>query len=93
MATWSKAIDTYGYLRTEPAALREELERLAATLKQAAKSEGAEAFKAAADAARRLADRADRGQAELERAIRHKPLAAVALAGAAAFLLALLVRR
>ena len=93
MATCSKAKDTYGYLGTESAALREELERLAATIEQAAKSEGAEAIKAAAHAARRLADQVDHGHAELERAIRQKPLAAVALAAAAGFLLALLVRR
>ena len=93
MTSCSKGKDTYGHLGTEPAALREELERLAAIIEQAAKGEGAEAVKAAAEAARRLADRVDRGQAELERAIRQKPLAAVALAGAAGFLLALLVRR
>jgi ElaB/YqjD/DUF883 family membrane-anchored ribosome-binding protein len=93
MATGSKGKDRYGYLGSEPGALREELERLAATIEQAAKSGGAEAIKAAADAARGLADRVDRGHAELERAIRHRPLAAVALAGAAGFLLALLVRR
>jgi len=89
----SNAKDTYGYLGTEGAALREELERLAATIEQAAKSEGAEAMKAAADTARRLAGRVDQGQAELERLIRQKPLAAVGLAAAAGFLLALLVRR
>ena len=93
MTSGSKGKDTYGYLGTEPSALREELGRLAAIIEQAAKGEGAEAIKAAADAARRLADRVDRGQAELEHAIRQKPLAAVALAAAAGFLLALLVRR
>jgi ElaB/YqjD/DUF883 family membrane-anchored ribosome-binding protein len=91
--TTAKGKDTFGYLGTERAALREELERLANSIEQAAKSEGADAVRAAADTARRLAQRLGEGQAELEEAIRQKPLAAVALAGAAGFLLALLVRR
>ena len=41
----------------------------------------------------RLAERAGKGQAELEQLIRQKPIAAVAVAGVAGFLLALLVRR
>lgn len=91
--TTGDAKDTYGYLGTERKALRDELERLATTIEQAAKSEGGEAVKAAAEAARKLAGRLGDSQAELEQAIRRNPLAAVALAGAAGFLLALLVRR
>ena len=91
--TKSKPADTYGHLGTEDGTLRAELERLAVTIEQAAKGEGAEALKAAADAARRLAERAGQGQAELEQLIRQKPLTAVAVAGLAGFLLALVVRR
>jgi ElaB/YqjD/DUF883 family membrane-anchored ribosome-binding protein len=89
----TKPADIYGHLGSEGAALKSELERLAETIEQAAKGEGAEAMKAAAETARRLADSVGKGQAQLESAIREKPLAAVALAGAAGFLLALLVRR
>jgi hypothetical protein len=89
----AKPKDTYGQLGTEDGTLRGELERLAGMIEQAAKGEGAEALKVAADAARRLADQAGKGQAELEQLIRQKPLTAVAIAGAAGFLLALLVRR
>lgn len=91
--TAAKPKDTLGFPGTEDGTLRAELERLAATIEQAAKGEGAEAMKAAADAARRLADQAGKGQAELEQLIRQKPLAAVAVAGVAGFLLAMLVRR
>jgi ElaB/YqjD/DUF883 family membrane-anchored ribosome-binding protein len=91
--TGSKTKDTNGFLGPSDGTLRGELEHLAATIEQAAKGEGAEALKAAADAARRLADQAGKGQAELEQLIRQKPLMAVAVAGAAGFLLALLVRR
>lgn len=110
MAT-GKAKDTYGYLGTESMALREELERLAAAIERAAKTEGAEAMKAAGEAAREilarattmvdgLADKAEdakalagEGRAQLESAIRDKPLVAVGLAALAGFLLAALVRR
>jgi hypothetical protein len=91
--TAAKPKDTYGFLGTEDGTLRGELERLAGMIEQAAKGEGAEAMKAAADAARRLADQAGKGQAELEQLIRQKPLTAVAIAGVTGFLLALLVRR
>ncbi len=50
--------DKFGYLGTDPAALREELDQLLATLQDLAKAEGAEAARAASDAARRVADRA-----------------------------------
>ena len=53
-----KTKDTYGSLGTESVALREELERLAAAIERAAKSEGAEAMKAAGDAAREILARA-----------------------------------
>jgi ElaB/YqjD/DUF883 family membrane-anchored ribosome-binding protein len=94
-----------------PMALHEQLDQLSAALRDVAKAEGAEAIKAASDAARRiaerasaiseeLADRADavtaaatKGRGQLEQAIREQPLAAVSLAAAAGFLLALLVRR
>ncbi|MFO1159133.1 MAG: hypothetical protein U1E60_09875 [Reyranellaceae bacterium] len=51
--------DRFGYLGTEPMALREALEQLAAALQDLAKAEGAEAIKAASDGARRIAERAD----------------------------------
>jgi ElaB/YqjD/DUF883 family membrane-anchored ribosome-binding protein len=110
MAT-RKAKDTYGYLGTESIALREQVERLTAAIEQAAKTEGAEAVKAAGEAAREvlaraatmvdeLAGKADaakaaagEGRAELESAIRDKPLVAVSLAALAGFLLATLIRR
>ena len=50
--------DTFGYLGTEPMALREQLDQLSTALQELAKAEGAEAIKAASDAARRAADRA-----------------------------------
>src|SRR5262249_4889689 len=83
----AKPKDTYGHPGTEDGTLRGELERLAGMIEQAAKGEGGEALKGAADAARRLADQAGKGQAELEQLIRQKPLTAVAIAGAAGFLL------
>ena len=43
--------DTFGYLGTEPMALREQLEQLSAALQEMAKAEGAEAVKAAASRA------------------------------------------
>ena len=87
-----------------PTALHEQLDQLSAALRDVAKAEGAEAIKTASDAARRiadeLADKADtvaaaagKGRGQLEQAIRDQPLAAVALAAAAGFLLAVLVRR
>jgi len=94
-----------------PTALHEQLDQLSAALRDVAKAEGAEAIKAASDAARRiaertsaiaeeLADKADavsaaaaKGRGQLEQVIRDQPLAAVSLAAAAGFLLALLVRR
>ena len=101
------AKDTSSY----PKALNEQLDQLSAALRDVAKAEGAEAIKAASDAARRIADRASaiadeltdkadavtaaaaKGRGQLEQAIRDQPLAAVSLAAAAGFLLALLVRR
>ena len=85
-------------------ALQEQLDRLTAALRDVAKAEGDEAIKATSDAARRiaeeLAEKADavasaagKGRGQLEQAIREQPLTAVALAAAAGFLLALLVRR
>ena len=50
--------DTFGYLGTEPMALREQLDQLAAALERMAKAEGAEAMKAAGEAAKRLGDQA-----------------------------------
>jgi ElaB/YqjD/DUF883 family membrane-anchored ribosome-binding protein len=90
-----------------PAALHEQLDQLSAALRDMAKAEGADAIKAASDAARRIAERASaiaeelddvtaaaaKGRGRLEEAIRDQPLAAVALAAAAGFLVALLVRR
>lgn len=91
--TAGKSKDSYGYLGTEGSALRDELERLAGLIEQAAKGQGEEALKAAAETARDLADRVGKGQAEIEEMIRQRPLAAVGLAGLAGFLLAVLVRR
>ena len=103
--------DSHGTLGAESAALREELERLVASIEQAAKSEGAEAMKAAGETAREILDRAttmvdelagradaakamaSEGRAQLEGAIRDKPLAAVATAALAGFVLAALIRR
>jgi ElaB/YqjD/DUF883 family membrane-anchored ribosome-binding protein len=108
--TARKTQDTNGSLGAESAALREELERLAATIERAVKSEGAEAMKAAGEAAREILARATtmvdalagktdaakamaEGRVQLEAAIRDKPLAAVAIAALAGFVLAALVRR
>jgi len=105
-----KTKDPDGSLGTESAALREELERLAAAIEQAAKSEGAEALKEAGETAREILARATtmvdefagktdaakamaEGRLQLEAAIRDKPLAAVAIAALAGFVLAALVRR
>ena len=51
--------DTFGYLGTEPMALREQLDQLAAALQDLAKADGAEAIKAASEAARRIAKEAN----------------------------------
>jgi ElaB/YqjD/DUF883 family membrane-anchored ribosome-binding protein len=104
--TASKTKDAYGHLGTESLALREELERLAAAIERVARSEGAEAMKAAGEAAREILARATamvdgiagkavagEGRAQLEAAIRDKPLVAVSVAALAGFLLAALVRR
>ena len=56
--TARKTTDTNGSLGTETAALRQELERLVATIEQAAKSEGAEALKAVGESAREILARA-----------------------------------
>ncbi len=56
MGTGTK--DTFGYLGTEPMALKEQLDQLAASLQGLAKAEGAEAIKAAGEAARRIAEEA-----------------------------------
>ncbi|MBY0322730.1 MAG: hypothetical protein K2X72_28685 [Reyranella sp.] len=88
----------------DPISLHEQLDQLTAALRDVAKAESAEAIKAASDAARRiaeeLAEKADavaaatsKGRGQVEQAIRDQPLTAVALAAAAGFLLALLVRR
>jgi ElaB/YqjD/DUF883 family membrane-anchored ribosome-binding protein len=85
-------------------ALHEQLDQLTAALRDVAKAEGAEAIKATSDAARRIAEElaeraeaaaaaAGKGRGQLEQAIRDQPLAAVALAAVAGFLLAVLVRR
>ena len=103
--------DTFGYLGTEPTALKEQLDQMAIAMQDLAKAEGAEAIKAASEAARRIAEQANaivkelgdkadavgvvaaRGRSHAEEAIRKQPLAAVSLAAAAGFLLAMLVRR
>jgi ElaB/YqjD/DUF883 family membrane-anchored ribosome-binding protein len=96
--------DTLGYLGTEPMAVRELLEQLAAALEDVAKAEGAEAVKTARETARRLADdlaakardakaAASEHRDELESLVRERPWVALSLAAAAGFLLATLVRR
>lgn len=103
--------DTFGYLGTEPMALKEQLDQFAAALQDLAKAEGAEAIKVASEAARQIAEQANaivkelgekagavsvaatKGRSQAEDAIRRQPLAAVSLAAAAGFLLAMLVRR
>lgn len=50
--------DTSGYLDVESMALREQLNQLTAALEEVAKAEGAEAMKAASEAARRIARQA-----------------------------------
>ena len=69
--------DTFGSLGTEPVELREEFERLMAALDEMAKAEGAEAVKATAEAARRMAGRAS----ELAEELAVKARAAAATAG------------
>jgi ElaB/YqjD/DUF883 family membrane-anchored ribosome-binding protein len=64
------------------AALREQLEALVSSLEKLARIEGNEALKVALQ-----------GRGTLEKAVREQPLAALGLAAAAGFLLALLVRR
>lgn len=51
--------DRFGYLGTEPTALKEQLDELAAALQDLAKAEGTEAIKAANEAARRIAEQAN----------------------------------
>ncbi|CAN5923646.1 hypothetical protein BH11PSE3_BH11PSE3_49750 [soil metagenome] len=48
----------YGYLGTEPMALREQMDELVAALETMARAEGAEAIKAAAETVRRIAGQA-----------------------------------
>ena len=87
-----------------PTALHEQLDQLSAALRDVAKAESAEAIKTTSDAARRIAEElaekaeavaaaAGKSRGQLEQAIREQPLPAVALAAAAGFLLAVLVRR
>ena len=91
---------------TERAALREQIEQLTAAIERAAKAEGADAVKAAGEAAREVAARVTAlvdefaGKAsvgerrkQLEASIREQPLVAVSLAAAAGFILAALLRR
>jgi len=51
--------DTFGYLGTEPTALKDQLDELASALQDLAKAEGNEAIKAAGEAARRVAEQAN----------------------------------
>jgi ElaB/YqjD/DUF883 family membrane-anchored ribosome-binding protein len=86
--------DRFGYLGTEAAALREHLDQASAAIARAVQSEGTEAATAAAEAARELLARAvDAGQEGLADIVRRKPLAALGLATAAGFMLALVLRR
>jgi ElaB/YqjD/DUF883 family membrane-anchored ribosome-binding protein len=90
----------------EPPALREQIEELTAAIERAARAEGAEAVRAAGDAARDIAGRvsalvdelagkaaASESRRQLERSIREQPRVAVSLAAAAGFILATLLRR
>lgn len=101
--------DTYGYLGVEPGVLREQLEKLAATLETMVNAESKEALHSADEAARgllakarALADKIDVDQAaalardgrqELERSIRERPWTSVACAAAAGLLLGVLLVR
>lgn len=99
--------DRFGYLGTEAAALREHLDQASAAIARAAQSEGTEAAEAArellaraamladewVDKAKSAAQAVDAGQEGLADIVRRKPLAALGLATAAGFVLALLVRR
>ena len=101
--------DTYGYLGVEPGVLREELEKLAATLEAMVRAESKEALQNADEAARGLLAKAralaerlvvDRaktvamdGRKEIEQSIRERPLTALACAAAAGLLLGVLLVR
>lgn len=50
--------DKFGYLGTEPMALREQLNELTAALEELAQAEGAEAMKTAGEAVRRIVGQA-----------------------------------
>jgi ElaB/YqjD/DUF883 family membrane-anchored ribosome-binding protein len=104
--TTAKPKDSDGHPDTEPTALREQIEQLTAAIERAAKAEGADAVKAASEAARDIAARvtalvdefaakagAGERRKQLEASIREQPLIAVALAAAAGFILASLLRR
>lgn len=108
---WETAVtkNTYGYLGVEPGVLREQLEKLAATLETMVNAESKEALNSADEAARgllakarALADKIDvdhaaslarDGRQELERSIRERPWTSVACAAAAGLLLGVLLVR
>ncbi len=92
--------DTFGYLGGEDMTAKELLRCLAAAFEQMTKSEGAEAVELARGKARELLDKLEpliaqstNARSLLEETVRQRPLLAIALAGAAGFLLASLHRR
>ncbi len=92
--------DTLGYLGNEDMSPKELLRCIAAALEQMAKGEGAEAVELARTKAHELLGklepliaRSTDARSHFEEAVRKQPLLAIALAGAAGFLLASLRRR
>ena len=96
----SECKDTLGHLGGEEMTPKELLRCLAAALEQMAKSEGAEAVELARVKAHELLGKLEAllaqstsARAHLEETVRQRPLLAIALAGAAGFLLASFRRR
>jgi ElaB/YqjD/DUF883 family membrane-anchored ribosome-binding protein len=92
--------DTFGYFGHENMSAKELLGCLAASLEQMAKSESSDAVELARRKAREMVSHLEpliaqsaTARSHLEEAVRRQPLLAIALAGAAGFLLASLHRR
>jgi hypothetical protein len=92
--------DTFGYLGHENMSAKELLGCLAASLEQMAKSESADAVELTRSKARELVSQLEpliaqsaSARSHFEEAVRRQPLLAVAMAGAAGFLIASLRRR
>jgi ElaB/YqjD/DUF883 family membrane-anchored ribosome-binding protein len=92
--------DTFGYLGHENMSAKELLGCLAAALEHMAKSESSDAVELARSKAREVVSQLEpliaqsaTARSNLEEAVRRQPLLAIALAGAAGFLMASLRRR